>query len=113
MNRFQKSKKKDKSIIYRLILPLVVFAAVIVIFINSANHMQETSKQQQYEALNSALTKNIVHCYATEGFYPPSLKYIQDHYQLTYNHDLFFVDYQPMGANMMPELTIIQRKGNL
>ena len=51
--------------------------------------------------------QDIIHCYAVEGFYPPSLSYMEEHYGLTYDKDLFFVDYQPVGSNMRPEVTII------
>jgi len=111
MNRFQKTKK-DKSILYRLVLPLVAFAIIIAIFLQGTGNMQQNSLHQQHEALENALRKSIVHSYATEGFYPPSLDFIKERYKLTYNQDLFYVDYQPRGQNIMPEITIIQRGGD-
>ena len=41
----------------------------------------------------------------------PSLSYMEEHYGLTYNEELFFVDYQPIGSNIFPNATII-RKGD-
>ena len=108
MNRFTKTRK-DQSILTRLILPLLVFVVVITLFLQSINNMQANSLTQQYDALESALRRSIIHTYATEGHYPPSLDYIKERYQLTYNDELFFVDYIPLAQNIMPEVTIIQR----
>jgi hypothetical protein len=45
-----------------------------------------------------------------EGKYPESLDYLKEHYGLTYNEDLFFVDYRVSGSNILPDVTIIERK---
>jgi len=99
--------KQDKSILYRLILPLVAFAVVVTLFVNSMGNMESRSYEQQRMALEGALNKSIVHSYAISGYYPPSLEYILDRYQIIYNRDLFYIDYQPLGINMMPDLTIV------
>ena len=109
-NRFVNAKK-DKSFVYRVFLPIGLFAIVIVLFLQGMGNMRQTPLQQQYEALHNALRRSIVHCYATEGYYPPSLDYIKEHYQLIYNPELFFVDYQPLAQNMMPVVTVIRQGG--
>ena len=50
-------------------------------------------------------------CYAVEGAYPQSLDYLKTNYGITYNEDLFFVDYRISGANIFPDVTIIERSG--
>jgi len=109
MNRFNK-KRTNRSTFVSLFLPLVIFIVTVVIFWQSMTHMHSRSVSQQYETLQNALRRSIVHCYATEGFYPPSLAFIKEQYHLSYNMDLFFVDYQPIAQNIMPEITIIQRR---
>ena len=110
MNRFANTKK-DKSFLYRLILPIAVFIGILLIFMNTVRGMEDGNVRQQKDALTNALNKSIVHCYATEGFYPPSLQFIKDHYQVTYNEEMFYVDYQPLGSNMLPDVTIISLAG--
>ena len=56
----------------------------------------------------AALRRDIVHCYATEGFYPPSLEYLEEHYGLTYDKNRYWVDYQPVGSNLMPDITVLE-----
>ncbi|MCB5577777.1 MULTISPECIES: hypothetical protein [Dorea] len=63
------------------------------------------------ETLQSAVTRDITRCYAQEGTYPESLAYLKKHYGLTYDSSKYFVDYQPLGANIMPDVTIIRKGG--
>lgn len=82
----------------------------LIVFLLSLSSIQESTLEKQQESLESALIRDITHCYAVEGFYPPSLSYIEEHYGLTYDKELFFVDYRPVGSNMRPDVTIILRK---
>ena len=56
-----------------------------------------------------AVIRKKAYCYATEGTYPESLEDLKAHYGLTYDEDLFFVDYQTVGANIYPDVTIIEK----
>jgi hypothetical protein len=69
-----------------------------------------TAEEQQ--TLQAALDRSISHCYAIEGSYPESLDYLCENYGLTYNTDLFYIDYQPLGSDIMPDTTIIVKKGD-
>ena len=84
MVRFQNQKKSRKN--RRVFLSICVFLVILLLFISS-----------------------IVYCYATEGTYPESLEDLKAHYGLTYDEDLFFVDYQTVGANIYPDVTIIEK----
>ena len=55
--------------------------------------------------------RNITYCYAVEGAYPESLDYLKENYGLTYDENLFFVDYHIDGSNIFPDITIIERGG--
>lgn len=107
MNRF--TTKADKKLIPLPRLRLIYFLCplVLLIFMLGINSISETTVQKQKESLETALNRNIIHCYAVEGFYPPSLEYMEDNYGLTYDKDLFFVDYHPIGSNMRPDVTIL------
>lgn len=91
-------------------LPLIAFLVLFFIFCRGINTVSETTEAKQLESLDNALSRGIVQCYAVEGFYPPDLAYLKEHYGLTYNETLFWVDYQPIGSNIMPEYTIIRLK---
>ncbi|HOO28469.1 MAG TPA: hypothetical protein PLU43_08385, partial [Lachnospiraceae bacterium] len=68
-----------------------------------------SSVNDEKEILTNAVNRDIVHCYAVEGMYPPSLHYIEKNYGLTYDHDRFIIDYEAIGSNIMPSVMIIER----
>lgn len=110
MNRF--TTKADKKLLtlpkFRVIY--VLCPLVLIIFTLGISSISETTMDKQKESLENALNRNIIHCYAVEGFYPPSLEYIEKHYGLTYDKDMFFIDYQPIGSNMRPNFTILAKQ---
>lgn len=109
MNRF--NNLRDYSWLKRVVrlIPILLFAILFALFLYGVNNVSESSLEKQRESLETALHRDIVHCYAVEGSYPPSLDYLFEHYGLIYNKDLFFVDYQPLGSNMMPDVTVITK----
>lgn len=90
---------------------LIIFAIIIILFFVALSHFGTANTQKQKESLENAIDRCIVECYALEGTYPPSLEYMEEHYGLTYNDDTFFVDYQAIGGNIRPDVTIIVRNG--
>lgn len=110
MNRF--TTKADKKWINLPKLRLIYFLCplVLIVFMWGINSISETTLEKQKESLETALNRNIIHCYAVEGFYPPSLEYMEENYGLTYDKDLFFVDYHPIGSNMRPDVTILVKE---
>ena len=84
------------------------FVVVIAVFLFGISFIASTSSKDQTQILTDAVNKDIIHCYAVEGYYPPSLKYIEDHYGLTYDKSRYLVDYVPVGDNIMPSVTILE-----
>ena len=85
----------------------LVCTVIPVLFWVMIHSLARSTVDRSRDSLQNAIDRDIIHCYAVEGFYPPSLSYMEEHYGLTYDKDLFFVDYQPVGSNMRPEVTII------
>lgn len=108
-NRFA-TRKEYFTFIPRIRLIYIVCPILLIIFILSLSSIHTSTLEKQQESLETALTRDITHCYAVEGYYPPSLNYIEEHYGLTYDKDLFFVDYQPIASNIHPNVTVILRK---
>lgn len=107
MHRFttQETKsidRKSKAKLLYLVCPLLIVAFYLMI-----SSVDKSTTAHQQESLENAINRNILHCYAVEGFYPPSLKYMEEHYGLSYDHDLFKVDYQPIASNIRPDVTIL------
>ncbi len=110
MNRFaKKSMSGNKKAV---ILPLAGFVLIVALFFAGVNKISGTSDAQAYESLQTALRRNMTHCYAIEGQYPPSLEYMEEHYGLSYDKDKYYIDYQVMASNIMPNVTIIKREAD-
>lgn len=107
MARFNAKKEKKNIMVF---LPAFLLAVVLLVFVLTTNKLSSTNTNQEYEILDKALTRSITQCYALEGTYPPSLVYLEENYGLTYNKDHFFVDYQYIGSNLRPDVTIIGRE---
>ncbi len=108
-NRFESAPWK---LLPRLIslLPLMTGIVILLLFLSGIRSVSSTTLAKQQESLETALSRSIAQCYAVEGMYPPNLDYLKEHYGLTYDEDLFLVDYQSIGSNLMPETTILPRK---
>lgn len=107
MARFQ--TRKQPRVPKKLLLALCLFALILFLFLEGASSLSEGTRARQRESLQNALDRSITFCYAVEGRYPESLDYIKEHYGLTYDETVFFVDYQALGGNILPNITIIER----
>lgn len=107
MHRFttKETKHQDKNSKAKYLYLLC--PVILVAFFFLVNSVDESTIEKQKESLNIAINKDILHCYAVEGYYPPSLDYLKNHYGLTYDEDLFFIDYRPIGSNLRPDVTIL------
>ena len=107
MNRFNRPSLK-KRITESVNFSVLFFVIVIAAFLFGISFISNTSSNDQMQILTDAVAKDVIHCYAVEGYYPPSLKYIEDHYGLTYDSSRYMIDYVPIGDNIMPSVTILE-----
>jgi hypothetical protein len=108
MNRFEKPNLR-KRILESVSLPIIIFVVVLGVFMYGISSISNTAAGEEKRTLEQALQNDIVHCYAVEGIYPPTLVYLEEHYGLTYDKEKFLVDYQVIGSNLMPNVTVIER----
>lgn len=104
--RFQTEKKTRTG--SGLLFSLVLFLLLFFCFSLGIRSLSANTERRQRENLETALNRSIAYCYAVEGAYPESLSYLAEHYGLTYDRDRFFVDYRILGANLYPDVTILE-----
>ncbi len=109
-NRFERNKTFPFAK-FIVLLPLIAFLLLFILFYNGIQSVSDTTLIKQRESLETALMRSISQCYAVEGSYPPDLEYIVEHYGLIYDESLFYIDYQPIGSNIMPDVTILTKSG--
>lgn len=107
-HRFETQKSSSSS--GNLMISAAVFCIVLAVFILGISRVSKQTDAQAMQTLEQALNRGIIHCYTIEGSYPENLQYLKDHYGLTYDEERFFVDYQVLGSNIIPEITIIDRR---
>ncbi|MDE6518244.1 MAG: hypothetical protein K2L18_10425, partial [Acetatifactor sp.] len=90
--------------------PLLMGILILLLFLRGIQSVSDTTIAKQQESLETALARSIAQCYAVEGMYPPSLNYLQEHYGLSYDKNKFMIDYQSIGANLMPEVVVLPVK---
>ena len=108
MIRFSHEKTSHRQ--RRLLWTILISVAVLIIFLIGVDRFSADSIRRQKENLENALQRTITYCYASEGMYPEDLDYLKDHYGLTWDESLFYVDYQVSGANIYPDVTILEMK---
>lgn len=110
MNRFEQNRARSFNRKLIFLLPIGAFILIFVLFLQGINAVNETTLSKQKESLETALSRSISQCYAVEGVYPPSLEYIVNHYGLLYDEDIFLIDYEYYGSNLLPEVTVLRRQ---
>ena len=108
MTRFSVQKKSYQPA--KILLSVGVFLVVLSVFFQGITSLSEGTRKRQKESLENAVMRDVTYCYTVEGAYPESLEYLEEHYGLTYDEDLFFVDYRISGANIFPDITVIEKK---
>ena len=107
MNRFkQNSSYAGKPALW---LPLAAFLLVLLLFLSGIQHLSEASLARQKESLENALWRGVTQYYALEGHYPETLDDLTENCGIQYDKKQFFIDYQIAGANILPDITVIER----
>lgn len=106
MARFNLKKEKKAKTTY---LPIVLLVLILTFYVLFTNSFSQANLEHEKTILQDALERSITQCYALEGSYPFQLSYLEEHYGLTYNKEHFYIDYQYIGGNLRPDVTIIER----
>lgn len=98
---------KKRKVPFRIFLTLFFFLICASAGSAEISSVSNQASQAELDNLQSALERSAVHCYAVEGTYPDSLDYIETHYGITWNKENYAVDYEIIGSNMKPAITVI------
>lgn len=106
MNRFAKTKKQY-TLLRELALPMLVFAAVLLLFVGGLRSVTAATESEQLKSARQAVTRAAIQCYAVEGVYPPDLAYLEQNYGLRVDRQRYIVDYRCFASNIMPDITVL------
>lgn len=102
--------EKRHSVWAKILFTVAISSCIILLTCHGLNRLMADSKEEEKRSLEEDLQREIVQCYVLEGHYPDSLSYLEEQYGFSYDKEQFFVDYQLLGANIMPDVTVIERK---
>lgn len=88
---------------------LLIFAALLC-FLLSVGRLERGMDAQGKQQLEEAVRRAAVACYASEGFYPPDVDYMEQHYGLQYEKNTYRIHYELFASNLMPEITVVERQ---
>lgn len=98
---------------YMTLLSVFCLVVFLFLFVKAMDNIGSANDAEQADILEQALTRSITACYALEGAYPPDISYLVEHYGLTYDNTEYFIDYQYIGSNLRPDVTIIKKDADI
>ena len=88
---------------------VVLSAAAVAIVAVSITESNNNRKSENLNIVESGVRRAATECYAVEGFYPDSLQYLIDNYNLHIDENECIVHYSPVSSNIMPEIRVIAK----
>jgi len=95
-----------RSYVFAVLLFCLTAVLITVGLGNTAIKRKEQAIKSAYDSIRRA----VVTCYAIEGRYPESFRYIRDNYGVYINEDEFAVFYTIFGSNIPPNFTVVEKR---
>ena len=104
------SKRKLKKVLplFKAFLIPVCVVGIILTFFTATNNLQKGRSDEGLGQLENAIRRACASCYAIEGYYPPTVEYIKDHYGVMVDDSKYAVFYEVFSGNIMPDITVIK-----
>ena len=91
------------------ILLLLILLPLILFF--SARHLGGKADGESLDMARESILRAAVQCYALEGTYPVSWDHLKEVYGVSVDESRYFVDYQYVASNLMPDITVLPLEG--
>ena len=88
---------------------LILLMILTVFFLSALSRLEADRKSEGKQQLEEVLRRTAVSCYASEGFYPPDVAYMQEHYGLQFDGKNYIIRYERPVSNWMPDITVLER----
>lgn len=102
-------KRRLNLYLISTIVVAVLLTGIAVLAFLSIDGLDRNSAGKSQKALEEAIRNAAVQCYAIEGSYPPDIDYLAEHYGIVLNKDVYFYNYQTIGSNVMPDITVMKK----
>ncbi len=89
---------------------LLCIIASLLLLLQSVTKVDAGQQIENQKQLEDSIHKAIMTCYATEGFYPPTMDYLEQNYGVLIDEEYYTVFYEIFADNIMPTVTVIAKK---
>ena len=93
-----------------LMLPVAVVLAALILCRLTVPVSGRDMEEESITAIREAVQRCARQCYVVEGFYPPSLDYLEENYGLQINQEEFSVVYDVFASNIAPAVRVLSRQ---
>lgn len=98
--------KKKSAKPWAAIISVVFFVVIVLIVVLGIKNVSSAAGTEQAKITEQAVRRAAVQCYAIEGYYPPTIQYLKEHYGLILDTDRYVYHYRSIGSNLMPEIKV-------
>ncbi len=92
-----------------VVIALVLFVAMLVVLVFATSGLSGSAASEETAVTQQAIERAAVLCYASEGFYPPSLAYIEENYGVQIDRERYSVRYEVFATNVMPVIKVVKK----
>jgi len=96
----------------KLISGIILLACIIVLtvfLVPLIGDTVEKNTDMTQLTMQQAIERALVHCYAIEGSYPPSLEYLSENYGIFIQEERFYYYYEYIGSNIRPIVQVLAK----
>ena len=101
-------KKTFWSTVRSALGPLLFTLAVVVMIVYGLGQAEVSSRAEGLRMLEESLMRAAIKCYAVEGSYPETVRYIENHYGVYIDRSKYAVHYENFASNILPDITVIE-----
>lgn len=85
----------------------LIVISILLIPIISETVIKNADITQQ--TMENSINKALIHCYAIEGSYPPSIEYLSENYGVYLQEDRYYYHYEFIGSNIRPIIKVLEK----
>jgi len=90
-----------------IIFTIIILALIISLFGMAVNGASAKADSSAAATLEKAIKRAAVQCYAVEGFYPPDVVYLEDHYGIIIDYKKYIIEYKNISINNIPIIKVL------
>lgn len=92
---------------FRICIYGLILAFIAAAFAATSGH----NREQEIATLTNAVEQDISAYYARNGYYPDDIEVLRREYGLTYDADRYYIGYDLRGANIRPNVKVVDLGG--